>query len=83
MALPQSARRYLFAQSVEAQTDVNALTDRESEILKLIAKGHSNFQIARALRLSENTVKFHLPNVFAKLGVANRTEAAARFHRRT
>ena len=83
MALPQSARRYLFAQSSnDVVPAANVLTEREAEILALIAKGHSNLQMAESLRLSENTVKFHLRNIFAKLEVANRTEAAAQFHRR-
>jgi DNA-binding NarL/FixJ family response regulator len=82
MALPQSARRYLFAPPADAQPTANALTEREAELLALIARGQSNVQMAEALRLSENTVKFHLRNIFAKLGVANRTEAAAKFHRR-
>lgn len=81
LALPQSARRYLFGIPSTA-TPPNPLTDRESEILKLLSKGHSNTQIATTLSLSENTVKFHLRNVYAKLEVTNRTEAAARFHQR-
>ena len=48
----------------------------------LLAEGRSNLQIARELHLTENTVKFHLRNIYAKLGVANRTEAAARYHKR-
>ncbi|MEK7326310.1 MAG: LuxR C-terminal-related transcriptional regulator [Chloroflexota bacterium] len=47
-----------------------------------MAEGKSNAQIAAMLTLSENTVKFHLRNLFAKLGVANRTEAAAKYHQR-
>lgn len=83
MALPQSARRYLFAPSlVDPLAAANALTEREEEILGCIAKGHSNTQIALTLNVSENTVKFHLRNVYAKLGVGNRTEAAAKFHSR-
>jgi len=81
MALPQSARRYLFAQPIEIVGNPNALTEREVDILAQIAKGQSNQQIAETLRLSENTVKFHLRNIFSKLGVNNRTEAANRFHR--
>jgi DNA-binding NarL/FixJ family response regulator len=57
------------------------LTEREIEILKLVSDGLSNVQIATAIKLTENTVKFHLRNLFAKLGVSNRTEAAAKFHR--
>jgi two-component system nitrate/nitrite response regulator NarL len=54
---------------------VAALTRREIEILRLAAEGHSNAQVARAQSVSEQTVKFHLSNVYRKLGVANRTEA--------
>ena len=51
------------------------LTDRELEILKLVAEGHTNGRIARELWVTEQTVKFHLSNTYRKLGVANRTEA--------
>ncbi len=79
MVFPQAARRWLAR---PATTSPNALTDREEAVLALVAEGKSNAQIAAALNLSENTVKFHLRNLFAKLGVTNRTEAAARYHRR-
>ena len=52
------------------------LTRRELELLKLVAEGHSNAQVARMLWVTEQTVKFHLSNVYRKLGVANRTEAS-------
>jgi len=51
------------------------LTDREMEVLRLAAQGHSNKQIAWQLELSPRTVQTHLGNVFEKLGVASRTEA--------
>jgi DNA-binding NarL/FixJ family response regulator len=52
------------------------LTRREHEILKLVAEGHSNTELARMLWVTEQTVKFHLSNVYRKLNVANRTEAS-------
>jgi two-component system, NarL family, response regulator DegU len=52
------------------------LTRRELEILQLLAEGHSNAQLARMLWVTEQTVKFHLSNIYRKLGVANRTEAS-------
>ncbi len=51
------------------------LSERETEIVVLAARGLSNFQIARELRLSEATVKRHLANVYAKIGVGSRSEA--------
>jgi DNA-binding NarL/FixJ family response regulator len=54
----------------------NDLTRRESEILALVAEGHSNSQLARMLWVTEQTVKFHLSNIYRKLDVANRTEAS-------
>lgn len=59
-----------------AQDDGPGLTRRELEILQLVAEGHSNAQLARMLWVTEQTVKFHLSNVYRKLGVANRTEAS-------
>ena len=52
------------------------LTKRELEILQLVAEGHSNSQLARMLWVTEQTVKFHLSNIYRKLDVANRTEAS-------
>ena len=52
------------------------LTDRELEILRLVAQGYTNGRIARELWVTEQTVKFHLSNTYRKLGVANRTEAS-------
>ncbi|HSK15175.1 MAG TPA: response regulator transcription factor [Gaiellaceae bacterium] len=52
------------------------LTRRELEILTLVAEGHSNAQLARMLWVTEQTVKFHLSNIYRKLNVSNRTEAS-------
>ena len=52
------------------------LSDREAACLKAIARGLTNAQIADELGVSQNTVRFHLKNLFVKLGVSNRSEAA-------
>ena len=54
---------------------VGALSERETEILVLAARGLSNYQIATELRIAEPTVKRHLANVYAKIGVRSRSEA--------
>jgi two-component system, NarL family, response regulator LiaR len=53
------------------------MTEREKEILALMAEGLSNNQIAEKLIVSQSTVKFHVSNVLSKLGVSSRTEAVA------
>jgi DNA-binding NarL/FixJ family response regulator len=53
-----------------------ALTARELEILRLVARGYTNVQIAERLWVTKWTVKFHLVNAYRKLGVSNRTQAA-------
>jgi two-component system, NarL family, response regulator LiaR len=55
---------------------IESLTEREAELLRLLADGLSNKAIAQKLSVSENTVKYHLKNILQKLGVHNRTEAA-------
>jgi NarL family two-component system response regulator LiaR len=57
------------------------LTDREMEVLKLIALGKSNQEIADELFIGIKTVKYHLTNLFGKLGVEDRTQAAIYAHR--
>jgi two-component system response regulator DevR len=54
----------------------NLVTRREAEILCLVAEGHSNAEVARMLWIAEQTVKFHLSNIYRKLNVSNRTEAS-------
>jgi DNA-binding NarL/FixJ family response regulator len=56
------------------------LTARELEVLRLVAEGRTNQSVARALDVSEQTIKFHLCNVYRKLGVGNRTEATREAH---
>lgn len=55
------------------------LTDREREILTALAEGMTNQQLADALKISLNTVKFHLKNLYGKLGVDNRAQAVAKY----
>jgi DNA-binding NarL/FixJ family response regulator len=58
-----------------------ALTPREVEVLRLVADGRSNREIARILSLSERTARTHVSNILAKLGLASRTQAALWAHR--
>jgi DNA-binding NarL/FixJ family response regulator len=64
------------AETAEFAGDTRGLTRRELEILRLVAEGHSNAQLARMLWVTEQTVKFHLSNIYRKLDVSNRTEAS-------
>jgi DNA-binding NarL/FixJ family response regulator len=59
----------------EAEQVIAPLTERESQVLQLTAQGLANKQIATSLDISENTVKFHLSSLYAKLGVTSRMEA--------
>ncbi len=68
---------HAFAEGVtRAQHVRHELTTRELEILRLAASGNSNRRIAERLWVTEQTVKFHLSNVYRKLNVSNRTEAS-------
>jgi DNA-binding NarL/FixJ family response regulator len=76
---PSLAQNLLGRRPVAALDDgeeiIDPLTDRERQVLQLTAEGLANKQIAAALDISENTVKFHLSSLYAKLGVTSRTEA--------
>ncbi len=72
---PQAAE-LLVRPGRAADGGLRSLTGREREVLALIADGRSNREIARLLQLSEKTVKTHVSSVLAKLGVADRTQAA-------
>jgi DNA-binding NarL/FixJ family response regulator len=71
--LPGFAATNGHAPTEAVETD---LTRRELEILRLVAEGHSNAELARMLWVTEQTVKFHLSNIYRKLNVSNRTEAS-------
>ncbi len=73
LARAQNGRREHTRESID---EAWGLTRRELEILTLVAEGHSNAQLARMLWVTEQTVKFHLSNIYRKLGVSNRTEAS-------
>ena len=63
-------------QGAAPATGEAALSEREAAVLEAVARGLSNREIGRQLWISEQTVKFHLRNVYRKLGVSSRTEAA-------
>ncbi|WP_394730613.1 LuxR C-terminal-related transcriptional regulator [Altererythrobacter sp. GH1-8] len=64
--------------SFRSMSDDDLLSAREHEIIEQLASGRSNKEIARRFELTENTVKFHLKNIYAKLGVNSRTQAIAK-----
>jgi ATP/maltotriose-dependent transcriptional regulator MalT len=63
-----------------AHPDVGELSDRELQILRLVARGLGNRDLAAQLFLSEATVKWHLRNIYLKLNVSSRSSAIARAH---
>lgn len=65
----------LLFESENEPLERGPLTERESEVLGLLAKGLANKQIAAALGISEHTVKFHVSSIYTKLNVTNRAEA--------
>lgn len=62
-------------QAVNAPKNPDALTERELEVLRLLAQGQANKQIAACLHIAEKTVKIHVSNILSKLGVQSRTQA--------
>ncbi|HEY4690566.1 MAG TPA: response regulator transcription factor [Anaerolineae bacterium] len=75
--LHPEAQHYLMRQAVRAEAQPHdSLTERELSVLRLIASGQSNKEIAAALYLTEGTVKGYVSAILAKLGVADRTQAA-------
>lgn len=74
---PATAER-LFHAPPARQTDHDELTDRETEVVRLMAGGFSNKEIAHALGTAEGTIKNHVSNILAKLGARDRTRAVLR-----
>jgi DNA-binding NarL/FixJ family response regulator len=71
-----NAVELLVERTASSAVAASELTPRELEILQLVAEGHSNSKLARMLWVTEQTVKFHLSNIYRKLDVSNRTEAS-------
>jgi DNA-binding NarL/FixJ family response regulator len=72
---PEAAAR-LMREMRQPETTPEPLTDREIEVLGLLARGRANKEIARDLQIGEKTVKTHVSNILGKLGVQSRTQAA-------
>ena len=79
LVFPRAAQRFLLQPRKSEKEIPVKLSPRESDVLALVAKGMTNPEIAHQLGVSDNTVRFHMRNIFEKLGVNNRTEAAAWF----
>lgn len=77
-----SAGLFLNPSEDRQQDEMEHLTAREKDVLRLVASGLSNKRIALALDLNEKTIKHHMTRILAKLGVGNRTEAALAFQQR-
>lgn len=71
---PKAAARLM--REVRAPESPETLTERETEVLRLLAQGRSNKEIAHDLTIGEKTVKTHVSNILSKLGVPSRTQAA-------
>jgi two-component system, NarL family, response regulator LiaR len=71
---PEAAARLM--REVRGPESPEALTEREAEVLKLLARGKANKQIANSLYVSEKTVKAHVSSILMKLGIQSRTQAA-------
>lgn len=71
---PQAAAR--LVREVRAPESPETLTERETEVLRLLALGYANKEIGRKLHITDKTVKTHVSSILAKLGVQSRTQAA-------
>ena len=74
LVFPRAAQRWMMLSQAKRGP---SLSTREEEVLDLLARGLPNAEIAVELSVSENTVRFHLKNIYEKLNVTNRTEAVA------
>jgi two-component system nitrate/nitrite response regulator NarL len=74
--LVQTLRKMMASHAEQATKKTFGLTKREFEIIGAIVAGYSNKDIAREFKISEDTVKHHLTNVFDKVGVSSRLELA-------
>lgn len=73
---------YDHTMALQTQTDgggLSGLSPRERQVLELTSHGSTNAQTALDLQITTHAVKFHLASIYRKLGVANRTEATARY----
>jgi NarL family two-component system response regulator LiaR len=74
---PEAMQALMQRSSRPAKTSTEPLTERELEVLSLVARGMTNPQVAEQLVISTSTVQFHMHNILGKLGVSTRTEAAS------
>jgi DNA-binding NarL/FixJ family response regulator len=70
-----SVRFFQQRPNASSETESSPLSDREMEVLNLLAQGMANKQIAAALGITEHTAKFHVSSIYTKLNVTNRAEA--------
>lgn len=80
LVFPRTAQRWMIHYRPPVSSGPE-LSQRELEVLEKLAHGLSNAEIAGELIVSENTIRFHLKNIYEKLGVTNRTEAVAWYFR--
>jgi two-component system response regulator DevR len=84
MAIRQLFEKSIFfagdRRSQAPNREVRLLSPRELDVLRIVAEGRSNAEVAKTLWVTEQTVKFHLRNIYRKLGVSNRTEASSWAH---
>jgi DNA-binding NarL/FixJ family response regulator len=74
--LDPKAARVLLDRQRSSSASPAKMSDREEEVLRLVAEGLANKAIARRLGIAERTVKAHLTNIFQRIGVTDRTQAA-------